>query len=592
MITHENTLSERESYILRSLASTPDPATAGRARALLDWSRGQSREQIAQETGIRSTQVGHLLRNFAQKRLEVFSRASVERASRGLEGPTTVDALIEQHEVRLGHARYVQSLAIQLFEQTEPVHALAEGWRRLLGIGALLHNLGAAHHEDQHHRVGRDIVLSHEIEGLDPRERDIVACLILFHTKKVKAAKDSIFTELDPESQNATLALSAILRVADGLDFSQTQSTSIVSVQLNGLVETTVEGPHAQTDAARANKRADLWREVLSPPLSVRLADGSIPSKASSKRPKNGVGIRTHDPITQAGRKIVAIQFARIRVLEDAVRKGDDADAIHDMRVATRRMRSAFRLLARYYSGKNAKKAQALTRELAGLLGTVRDLDVMLDGLRSFAATLPLERQRSLDPLISDWQARRARAQKDLVHFLDAQDYREWVKRVERFIESKNESDAARVGDVIPWMLWKRYTKVREFEPRAQQAGLATLHRLRIQCKRLRYAIEFFAETLGPESQTLLDPLIALQDYLGELHDADVASQLVTEFVAGRAELAQQQGIAGASLEGVMSYLAALQARITSYQSGFPERWQNVLRPNYRQALADQIAAL
>src|ERR1700694_1115326 len=94
MITHENTLSERERHILKALASDSDPTTARRAQALLEWSHGDAREKIAQSTGMRPAQVQQLTRNFSQKRLEVFAPSSVERASRGLDGLVSVDELL------------------------------------------------------------------------------------------------------------------------------------------------------------------------------------------------------------------------------------------------------------------------------------------------------------------------------------------------------------------------------------------------------------------------------------------------------------------------------------------------------------------
>ncbi|MGE5141796.1 MAG: CHAD domain-containing protein [Rudaea sp.] len=589
MITHENTLSERERYVLNALASDSDAPTASRARALIEWSQGESKEQIAHATGLRPAQVQQLTRAFSQRRLEIFAPSSIERASRGLAGRTTVDMLLKQNRVNMAHARHVAELALQIFDETGPVHQLGPEWRPLLETGALVHNLGSADHDERHHRIGRNIVAAHEIEGFTPRERDILACLALFHTKKVKAPRDPIFSALDEEAQHATLALAAILRVADGLDFSQSQATSIASITLDSLVQATVEGPEADVDAARANKKADLWRDVLTPPFSARLPDGTLPESAGAKRPRAAAQLRPQEAITRAGRQIVAAQFARMRALEDDVRSGKKADAVHDMRVATRRMRSAFRLLAGFYSGKSIKRIRSGLGRLAGYLGEVRDLDVMLDNLRSHTAALPLEQQRALDPLLADWEARRAKAHRDLVEFMDDEDYAAWIERVEEFIEAKDRQTEPRVADVVPALVWKRYGRVREYEVKVKQPSLPVLHKLRIQCKRLRYALEFFAELMGPETASLLQPLIALQDYLGELHDADTAAHLVTDFIA---EHAQRSGIDSGNLEAVTAYLTRLRSRTNEMQAGFPERWQLVVKSPYRESLGSAVAHL
>jgi CHAD domain-containing protein len=592
MITHENTLSERERYVLTALASNADATASRRAQALLGWSRGESREKIAQTTGLRPAQVQYLTRAFSQKRLELFSPSSIELAGRGQAGSVEVEGLLQKHHTDLAHARYVAALAAQIFAQTSSVHQLEPGSQRLLETGALLHNIGAAGHDDRHHRAGRDILLAHELVGFSPRDRDMLACLALFQRRRVQASRDPIFAALPQETQHVTLALAAILRIADGLDYSQTQSTVITSIKVNALVDVVIEGPHAETDVARASKKADLWREVLSPPLFVRLANQTLPAQTLPKRPKIKTDVRSHEPITRAGRKIIGAQFAKVQSLEDAVRAGDNIEAVHDMRVATRRIRSAFRLLRTYYPNKTVRRLSAPLRELADDLGQVRDLDVLIENLRTYTATLTIEQQRTLDPLLADWQARRAQAHRELVDFLDGANYDQWVARTEDFIEVKESSDSPRVADVVPALIWKHYGKLRDHERRVKQPTMPLLHALRIRDKRLRYALEFFAGPMGDQSALLLEPLIALQDYLGALHDADMATQLIAEFIAAQARFAQRHGMTGTDFQGVAGYLGALRTRIGELQAGFPERWQIVIKPGFRHTLALAVAAL
>ncbi len=592
MITHENTLSEKERYVLGALASDPDAATARRAQVLLEWANGNTREKIAHNVGLRAGQVQQLTRAFSQKRLEVFAPSSIERAARGVGGTTNVDALLHKYHVDMAHARYVAELALKIFDETVAVHQLPPDCRRLLETGALLHNIGATAEEARHHRAGREIILSHELEGFSSIDRDVLASLALFHHKKVKAERDAIFAGLDEATQRATLILAAILRVADGLDDSQTQSTTITSIHVEALVDTVVEGPQADVDAARANKKADLWRQVLTPPFYARLANDSLPTPSPQKRAKLKTGVRGQEPITRAGKKIISAQFAKIQSLEDDVRRDNAVNAVHDMRVATRRLRSAFRFLAQYYPNKTIKKIAEPLRELARDLGAVRDLDVNIENLRGHMATLNVEQQRSLDPLLADWQARRAQAQRRLIEFLDGAVYDEWVARVEDFIEAKDKAGAPRVSDVVPALIWKHYGRVRAYESLVKQADLATLHALRIEGKRLRYVLEFFTEAMGSQVPALLEPLVALQDHLGALHDTDVASQLVMEFIAARARYAQRHGTAVPNFEGVAGYLSSLQARIGELQTNFIDRWHIIVRPPFRQALAEAVAAL
>lgn len=592
MVTHENTLSERERHVLMALTSNGDAATARRAHALLEWSQGNPRDMIAQSTGLRAAHVQNLTRNFSQKRLEVFSPSSVERASRGWAGVTDVPHLVEKNQTDVAHSNYVATLAERLFEETHAIHQMGSEWLDILRTGALLHNLGDAEHSERQHATIKDIILSHDLEGFSSRDRDVIACLALFQRKKPKASRDPIFTTFDPETQKATLILAAILRVADGLDYTRTQTTAIVSIQSNALTDVIVDGPNAEADASRANKRADLWRETISPPFFARLPDQSVPTRTMPGKRRLKTYVASHEAITKAGKKIIGSQAARLQSLDDTVRAGDNSTAVHDMRVATRRMRSAFRLFSEYYPSKATRRLRKPVRELAGLLGEVRDLDVMIENLRTHMATLTLEKQHALDPLLADWQSRRARAHRALVEFLDSAEYDEWVGRLEDFVESKGATKGPRVADVVPGLIWKRYGKVREFEKLVNRPDLATLHRLRLQGKRLRYALEFFAESTGGKATILLEPLIALQDHLGVLHDADMATSLIAEFIEVRARRAERQGLAGGEFEAVAGYLSALKSQTADLQAGFEERWQVIIKPAFRQALAEAVAEL
>lgn len=592
MITHENTLSERERHVLTALASNGDAATARRAQVLLEWARGESRELIVQSTGMRPAHVLNLTRSFSQKRLEVFSPSSVERASRGWAGSTTIVNLLEKNPTDVSHSRYVAGTAVRIFDETGSIHQLGTSWLNLLETGALLHNIGDAEHSERQHQAVRDIILAHDLDGFSSRDRDVIACLALFQRKKARPSRDPIFVALDQETQKATLTLAAILRVADGLDNSRTQSTSILSIQVNAVTDIIVDGPSAQADAAKANKKADLWRETISPPFFARLREQNLPSRPLPGKRGTKTDVKGHEPIGRAGRKIIAGQLAKVQSLEDAVRVGENSGAIHDMRVATRRIRSAFRLLSKYYPGKATRKLRKPVRELARLLGEVRDLDVMIENLRTYTAGLTVEKQRALDPLLADWQARRAHAHQSLVEYLDGAEYDSWAGRLEDFIEATGGTKRPRVADIVPGMIWNRYGKVREYERLVREADLALLHHLRIQGKRLRYALEFFSEATGERAAILLEPLIALQDHLGELHDADMATQLIAEFIAARARRAERQGLAGADLETVAGYLSFLRSRIQELQASFPERWQVITKPAFRQSLAEAVAEL
>src|SRR5258706_11423347 len=98
--------------------------------------------------------------------------------------------------------------------------------------------------------------------------------------------------------------------------------------------------------------------------------------------------VAADDNIAEAGRKILLAEFVKMLQHETGSRTGEDIEDVHDMRVATRRMRSLFRLLKPYYKRSAVQADKTELRHLAWTLGAVRDLDVLIDDVRTYHATL------------------------------------------------------------------------------------------------------------------------------------------------------------------------------------------------------------
>src|SRR6185503_10016175 len=94
-------------------------------------------------------------------------------------------------------------------------------------------------------------------------------------------------------------------------------------------------------------------------------------------------------------------------------------EGVHKMRVATRRMRAAWRVFDGAYPPKVAKRYVAELREVAQALGAVRDLDVQLDRLAAYREHLTSDDSKAaLQPLVSEWRDDRAAARRELLDLL------------------------------------------------------------------------------------------------------------------------------------------------------------------------------
>ncbi|MGC8635185.1 MAG: CHAD domain-containing protein [Candidatus Limnocylindrales bacterium] len=305
-------------------------------------------------------------------------------------------------------------------------------------------------------------------------------------------------------------------------------------------------------------------------------------------------GVTADDAFAEAGRKVLRFHLARMLVAEPGTRSGEDPEDLHKMRVATRRMRAAWRVFGDGFRRGRVRRSVAGLRTLAALLGTVRDLDVLIDALEAYGARLEPAEHEELRPLVEAWRRERQRARTALVRYLDSAGYRRFVEEHIAFVETVGRdaipggpTDPRRVRDTAPSRLWTAYEGVRAYDGVLRWADLATLHQLRIAGKRLRYAIEFFREPLGPDAGMLVERVTGLQDHLGLLHDADVAAGLARSFLVERSALLRP-----ASVDAVGRYLADREREAVRLRRTVGPVWRRVTSIEFRRALGRATAQL
>jgi triphosphatase len=251
-------------------------------------------------------------------------------------------------------------------------------------------------------------------------------------------------------------------------------------------------------------------------------------------------GLRSPQPDTfgptaidpQATIRVVALavlrrHFSALVAKEAGTRLGDDIEELHDMRVASRRLRAALALFADMLP----PSVGPLREELGWVgqtLGAVRDLDVQLEQLDEWREAIPEADRDALGSLRTLLEAERAAARTELLAALDSRRYEVFVGRFGRMLRAGR---ATRTGPsarpalaVAPDLIEGRFRPFRKGGDRiAPDSSPADYHRLRIRCKRLRYALEFLADVYPDMARPLIKRLVAVQDILGLHQDGDVA---------------------------------------------------------------------
>ena len=142
-----------------------------------------------------------------------------------------------------------------------------------------------------------------------------------------------------------------------------------------------------------------------------------------------------------------------------------------------------------------------------------------------------------------------------------------------------------RVRDTTASRVWTAYEQVRGYEPVLRWADVETLHELRIAGKWLRYTLEFVREALGDDAGPLIARVTALQDHLGLMNDADVASSMARTFLVEHAgELSPLEGAA------IGRYLVSREREVARLRRTIGAPWRGVSGVTFRRTLGRVVA--
>lgn len=249
----------------------------------------------------------------------------------------------------------------------------------------------------------------------------------------------------------------------------------------------------------------------------------------------------------QAFRTIVAAALAQVHANERGVMDSRDPEYLHQMRVGTRRLRSAFSLF-RDLLGDDADSHVDALRAIARGLGPARDWDVFVT--ETLPAVRPaLAAHGAAERFESRCLRCRQSARRDLKILIKSISYKDGVLALGRWLAAREGA-----GEDAPWdqparacatqILELRYARVLKRGRHVQRLMPPELHRLRIAVKQLRYAVEFFSALFSARSMaTLRDRLARLQDILGRINDAAVVDPLIRSATANDSEAAKAAGI-------------------------------------------------
>jgi len=244
------------------------------------------------------------------------------------------------------------------------------------------------------------------------------------------------------------------------------------------------------------------------------------------------------DRLADVAVKNMGRQLARMFWYERGTRVGVDPEYVHDMRVATRRLRTALLVFADVIPEKARLEWQRELRWIGRGLGRVRDCDVELDRVKRMAADAPNPERSALLIFANKVQIKRARRRAKLLKQLDSTRFMALKALARPWIEMRADSALVRNGDGPAYIAGPRI--VSEWDARmlaacrtAEQLPTAeNVHALRISIKHLRYAVEYFADLEGHGARHRAKQLGRLQNILGARQDAAILLRHIRRYEA------------------------------------------------------------
>ena len=655
------------------------------AKILLLIDRGSNPAELSLLFKIPEPEIEALLSKFEKERLSVFPFTGNKRKPPGKslafhfqpwsgephKGWTemgieewTPDALMELYGINRERAENIRAGTLALFDGLSAYHGLGKEEKELLGLAALLQDIGRTVSGEEEAIMSREILLTHPVKGLKLNELQMLALLMKLQDpeiseKKLSAVLEEENTGLSPAFQNKALILTTFLRIANLSETGNQQFLPCRFRQLDRAVEIELMGPDAEKTAKKAEKRSELWEYLFSTELRFTQArkpleseDSQRASEKDSEKTQREKGeeaeeaeeaeekgkkktrekvedkaekriekkkrketqkftVSPEDSMAFVAHRIFTYQLAQMLAHEKGTRKGEDIEELHDMRVAVRRMRAAAIVFDEYLESEKLEPHLKGLKRTLGALGGVRDLDVFREKAETYLKTLPSGHEHDLDPLFITLTEEREKARENMLDYLDNEKYSRFKKDFSEFLDfpetwalptttEKHDALPNRVKDVLPSILYARLADISAYSEWVEgpYVSVERLHRLRIAAKGLRYTLEFFESVLGKEVEPLIKDFKVLQDHLGDLHDAAVATEILVSYLRtgtwgpSESEKASSKTQISESPGGVEAYLAYREEELLTLLNTFPDAWEKVRTEEFRNRIENAVRSL
>ena len=283
----------------------------------------------------------------------------------------------------------------------------------------------------------------------------------------------------------------------------------------------------------------------------------------------------------------------------DGVIQNEDIEYVHKTRVTSRKLRAALPIFQFCFPQKSFKKWIKQIKKVTRLLGEARDLDVQILFIQKYMQKLGASEKKFLSILLTDKKNRRDIIQPDVATGLNNLKASNILPSIRSFCEDAIAEQSGVPYDrnqVLQKAQWQISFRLDDFLSLERfvlvENAITKHHEMRINAKRLRYTMEFFAQLYKSKLKDEIEIIKSYQDILGEKHDLEVWSEFIPKFIDELKAKNERKKIDKAKAElALLNFLAYIKEQRKQHYSQFVHLWEENTKEKFFDDLRETIKA-
>lgn len=263
-----------------------------------------------------------------------------------------------------------------------------------------------------------------------------------------------------------------------------------------------------------------------------------IPGEYSSKI---NIKLKRNIPALTGIKSILKFLLQVVQQNEEGIKKNIDTEFLHDFRVAIRRTRAALSQLSIVFPSNIIQKFKKDFSYIGKMSNQLRDLDVYLLNEELYKKMIPVRMKKDISILFNQLRRERKTAHRYFVRVLNSQQFKNILTDWQIYLDSDtienddNSPDAIKpIIEIVNPIIYNQLSRVLSLGSEIDEnTEDKKVHELRLECKKLRYLLEFFISLFPKQKiEKFISHLKILQDNLGNFNDYSIQQEFLQNYLS------------------------------------------------------------